>query len=373
MRIAIDAKWFFNGNPSGKVVVYNLINEIVKLDNKHELVIILDKRDKKKLFPFKTKQVELVYVWSRINLISNLFICPFKLLGKKIDIGLFQYFAPPICNFKTVVFILDVIFERSPQFFTWQERLYFKPMKYLASKANAIATISESEAQKITSFGYKSKFSKIGVVTLGVDEKYKPYNNHPKKYLEFVKQKYQLPQNYILYLGRLNTRKNIHTLIKAFSLIKDEKINMVLAGTYDWKMFDVPTLLKEFGIENRVVLTGFVNDEDVSAIYAMAKIFCYISFDEGFGIPPLEAMASGVAVVVSKINVLEEVCGEVGYYVNPNEANSISLTIDEILVDMNNEKQYIKKINIGLERSNMFNWKTSAIKMIDFLEQVQAN
>jgi len=367
MRIGIDAKWFFNGNASGRVVVRNLLEKLIELNKENEIYVILNKKDIKEIFPFQKNNVKLIYVWGGVNLLSNIFVIPFVLLRYKLDVCIFQYFAPLFGKYKKIVFIHDIIFKTNPEYFTLKERIYFSPMKFLAKYSDGIVTVSESEKERIIKQKFLGKKTRIQVVYNGVDKKFKPKEYLNKKDLEQLMVKYNLPERFLLYVGRLNERKNILNLLKAINILNDKKIKLVLCGNYNWKMFNLPQMINELGLGERIILLGYVNDEELPLLYSLASVFCFVSYEEGFGLPPLEAMASGIPVVISNINSLIEVCGEAGYYCNPNDPKDIAEKIDMVLT---NKELRELKIRNGLERSKNFNWEKSAKILLQFLEQV---
>jgi glycosyltransferase involved in cell wall biosynthesis len=281
-----------------------------------------------------------------------------------LNICVFQYNSPFLSSCKRIVFIYDVIFKTSPQFFTIWERLYFYPIKFLSKRAEKVCTISESEKKRIANLKFSS-INKIDVVYCGVSNQYVPKSQLNPVFLQSTKEKYKLPQNYILYVGRLNERKNISNLLIGFSLIKNKSISLVLGGTYDWKMFNIYKKVKDLLLEDRVVLTGFIDDAYLPAVYSLAKIFCYVSYDEGFGLPPLEAMASGIPVVVGNTGSLPEICGEAGNYVDPHNPRDIADMIDKILDE---HDIYKKKKEIGLEIAERFTWQKSAETLFRCIE-----
>jgi len=367
MRIGIDAKWFFNGNPSGRVVVKNLLEKLIELNTDNEIYVILNKKDIKEPFPFQKNKIKLIYVWGGVNLLSNIIIVPFVLLRYKLDVCVFQYFAPLFGKYKKIVFIHDIIFKTNPEYFTLKERIYFSPMKFLAKHSDGIVTVSESEKKRIIKHKFLGNKTRIQVVHNGVDKKFKPKEYLNPKDLEQLKVKYNLPERFLLYVGRLNERKNILNLLKAVRILNDKEIKLVLCGNYDWKMFNLPQMINELDLGKRVTLLGYVNDEELPLLYSLASIFCYVSYEEGFGLPPLEAMASGIPVVVSNINSLIEVCGDTGYYCNPNDPKDIAEIIDMVLT---NKELRELKIRNGLERSKNFNWENSTKTLLQFFEQV---
>lgn len=356
MKIGIDAKWFYTGNPSGRVVVRNLIKHLVELETGHDLYLFLNHREKDNIFPYTNSRVHLIYVWAGNNQLSNLFILPILASRLKLDVVVYQYFSPLWSHAKRIAFIHDIIFITHPKFFTLTERVYLNSMRVLGRLAHRICTVSENERKRIEHCGLSS-FEKIDVVHNGVNEIYRPLILHDVNRVAEVKSKYALPREFLLYVGRLNERKNIRNLLRAIPLLKTTSIPLVMVGTYDWKMFDLEEEINRLDIADRVIRTGYVADEDLPVLFALAKIFCFISFEEGFGLPALEAMASGVPVVVANTSSLPEVCGEAGNYADPHDPDSIATVIGQLLDDC--ELFEVKRM-LGLERAALFTWRKSA-------------
>ncbi|HEU4470466.1 MAG TPA: glycosyltransferase family 1 protein [Flavisolibacter sp.] len=365
MRIGIDAKWFFKGNPSGKVVVRNLVRELLAADKVNEYFIFLRKEDRGQEFPYQLPNVRLVYIWGGNNLLSNALVTPFYARRYRIDVFLYQYFGPLFKFSKVVTLIHDVIFESHPEYFSFKERLYFRPMRFLARKADRIVTISQNERNRLIRYRYGSAGS-IEAVHLGVSDRFRAAELSPSEQ-ERVRKKYGLPPDFVLYVGRLNLRKNIHHLIEAFSHMNGSELKLVLAGSYDWKMFDVPQYINKLGLSEKVHLAGFVDDMDLPVIYQMACIFCFVSYEEGFGLPPLEAMASGTPVVVAHKGSLPEVCGEAGVYVDPDQPEQIAAAIRELERDAG---LLARKKEMVLDRSADFTWRQTAEKYLDVFNSV---
>ncbi len=368
MKIGIDAKWFFNGNPSGSEVVRNLVKELIKMDNKNYYYIFLDKKDKHLLFPYKSDKIKIIYVWAGINAISNIFVLPMVAWQYNIDVFLLQYFTPFISNFKKIVYVHDAIFKSHPQYFSFLEKLYFLPIKLLSYFADIVITVSNSEKKRLIKYSFAKDPSKIKVVYNGFNKKFRPLNEIKEGVVSKTKKKFGLPDKYLLYVGRLNERKNILNLLKSVQRLKDIEIKIVLVGKYDWKMFDLPRKIKELNIIKRVLLLDYVDDEYLPALYSLATIFCYVSLQEGFGLPPLEAMASGVPIVISNTSSLPEICGEAGTYCNPNDPQDIAEKIDILLSD---DILYEKKKEIGLSVSKPFDWSQSAKKILEIFDSVK--
>jgi glycosyltransferase involved in cell wall biosynthesis len=368
MRIGIDAKWFFSGNPSGRVVTRNIIEHILRKYPQNDYYIFLKKHEINNAFPYSAANIHLVYIWGRINLISNYVFLPLKALFLKLDVCLFQSFCPPISPYKKVTFIFDVIFKTNPEYFTFWERTYFIPMIWSAKASSRVITISQSEKKRISDLKI-CPAEKISVIHMGVDRAFKPLEQQSAEAAEEVIRKYCLPDRYLLYVGRLNQRKNIGNLLKSVPLLKDKRIKLVLAGAEDWKMFNVQNSIQDLNITERVQCTGFVNNDHLPFLYSLATIFCYVSFDEAFGLPPLESMASGVPVIVANTGSLPEVCGNAGVFIDPHNPQDIADKIDLLLE--NNDLYKAKKAE-GQQRATMFTWENSADLLIKYLLETAA-
>lgn len=367
MRIGIDAKWYFNGHPSGKRITENLVSVLLKSNLKHEIILYLDCRYKNVQIQNNNPKIQFVYIWSGNNLLSNIFVLPFYAYRNRVDILISFNFSPLAGTYKRITWILDAIFKSHPEYFTFKERLYFSWIKPLALMADHICTISFSEKKRMLQYGFSTLDKKIDVIHLGIEEKFKVKKKHNLDYLIKVQNKYHLPERFLLYVGRLNQRKNLHNLLRAFALLPSKDIPLVLAGSPDWKMFDIKNTLAELNLTGHVICTGFVEDDDLPALYSLATLFCYVSYEEGFGLPPLESMASGVPVVVSNTSSLPEVCGDAAEYVNPYEPADIARGITKLITD---ESRYRYLVEIGLRRTLEFQWENTTKELINLAVRV---
>jgi len=366
MKIGIDAKWFFVGNPSGRVVIRNLLENLIRINSKHELFIILNKNQRTKSFPFHNSKVKLIYLWGNNNLLSNIFVVPFVLYKYKLDICLFQYFSPLFANFKRISFIHDVIFKSNPKYFTLIQKMYLYPMKYLSKKSDGIVTVSRYQKTQIQYYGFNGNNIPVGIVYNGVNSAFMPRHFHRKESLDELISKYNLPDKFLLYVGRINERKNIINLLNALNYLKNKSIILVICGKQEGKSYDIYEKINEMKLTNRVLVLGHIDDTELPLLYSLASVFCYISYIEGFGLPPLEALASGIPVVVSDTEIFHEVYGNAGVYCDPNEPLNIAEKIDYLL---DSKEIQNSKIELGLQISKSFSWDKSARTLIQFLEK----
>ena len=370
MRIGIDAKWYFDGPPSGRRVVRNLVDHLLKMDFENEYVIFLRRGDKNTDFPpGKRSRVNLCYVWAGNNLLSNVFFLPYYASRYRLDAILYQNFISPFGRAKKIVYNHDVKFLSNPEYYTLLERLYFSPMKWLTRISDAVITVSESEKEGLLKNGFAKVPEMIRVIHHGVEINFRPRERWDPLELERVRHKFNLPEKYLLFVGRLNLIKNIDNLLKAIAMLKDKGIPLVIVGADSWKNSNYKLVIEELGIQDRIQFTGAV-DQDLDAIYAMASVFCFPSFAESFGMPPLEAMASGIPVVVSNTTSLPEVCGAAGTYIHPNQPGEIASAIDNLLTDVH---LYEQKKGLGLEQAKKFTWEGTAKAVLDCIRSSLRN
>lgn len=247
---------------------------------------------------------------------------------------------------KKVVTIHDLIFERFPEYYTWIDRkIHFWKFKKAAVSADKIIAISEQTKQDIINF-LKAPESKIEVVYQGCHESFK--EKQSEEILNQIKEKFNLPEKFLLNVGTIEPRKNLLNVVKA---LKDSKIPLVVVGTKKPKYFK----LVEREIEKSKIEVQFlsgVSMEELAGIYKLAEIFIYPSFFEGFGIPVIEALFSETVVITSNTSCLPEAGGPDSVYVNPENVDDIRAKIN-FLWDNDSERK--RRAEKGLQFVQKFN------------------
>jgi glycosyltransferase involved in cell wall biosynthesis len=227
-------------------------------------------------------------------------------------------------------------------------------------------TISENTKQNIMSF-YGIDSERICVIFPGFEsDRY-----HLGIKTEGLKKKYALTE-YLLYAGNLLPHKNLQRLLRAFSLIAMQfPYKLVIAGFRDPRYY--PALVAEaqvLRVSEKVLFLNYVPADELPAFYAGAEAFVFPSLYEGFGLPPLEAMACGCPVVTSNVSSLPEVCGDAAYYVNPYDIENIAEGIHKVLTDKFLRRSLIEK---GLERAKLFSWEKSAKEHLKVFEEISSS
>lgn len=275
----------------------------------------------------------------------------------------FNYFIPKNIKSKTVVTIYDMVYKLYPEtMYKANYDLLNKNTQRSGRDADIILTISENSKKEIAEL-INIPLEKIRIAYPATDSSiFYPRKDESCKSL--LQAKYKIEGDYILYLGTLEPRKNINTLIKAFELvsIKNSDIKLVLAGGKGWKYDEIYSLVQELKLEDRVTFTGYIEEEDIPILYSNAIMFVFPSIYEGFGMPPLEAMACGTPVIVSNSSSLPEVVGDSGVLVDPRDSEHIACEIERLIHDKNLRKDLADK---GLLQASKFSWKQSANKAMD--------
>lgn len=281
--------------------------------------------------------------------------------GKKSDIThFFNYIVPPGVKGKTVVTVHDMVYKAFPETVRGRTKLMLNiGLKKSMKRADIIVTDSEFSKSEIVKYFPQHK-NKIRVVPCGVDlRKFRPCNDENR--IAEVKRSLEITGDYFLYLGTIEPRKNLERLIKAYALFvkkvgKDAPL-LVLAGGKGWLYSGIFEKVKLLGLENKVVFTKYVPSEDMNPLMCGALSFVFPSLYEGFGMPPLEAMACGVPVLASGEASLPEVTGDCALICDAYSEKSIAGGLYRLYSDEKLRKQLSSK---GLERAKQFTWEKSA-------------
>ncbi|MCK5237093.1 MAG: glycosyltransferase family 4 protein [Deltaproteobacteria bacterium] len=267
---------------------------------------------------------------------------------------------------KTVVTVHDFSFISNPEWLPKDRANYFNKNFFKKVKAvDKVIVVSDFiKGEAVSKLGLPE--DKVEVIHHGYDRSI--FRSYDEEELLPVKRKFNLPEKFILSVGSIEPRKNLERMIEAyFSLDKEvrKEFKLVLVGFSGWRNRRVMKLLKEVGDE--VVYLGYVSDVDLGKLYNLATLFIFPTLYEGFGLPALEAMASGCPSVVSNVASLPEVCGDAVRYVEPLDVGSISDGIRDVIENESLRNNLKAK---GLKRANLFSWPESAKKHMDLFNAV---
>jgi glycosyltransferase involved in cell wall biosynthesis len=263
----------------------------------------------------------------------------------------------------TVVTLHDLIPLRHPETEKFSARVYWNiQIPIAARKSSFIITDSEHARQEIIA-DFKVPPERIKAVMLGFNPAM--LEVRAPAAAAAVREKYGLLQEYILYVGTIQPRKNIDTLIEAYASLRSRRADMptlVIVGRKGWLYDTLFARIAELGLTEEIRFTGFVPDDDLPYIYDGARLFAYLSFFEGFGLPPLEAMACGIPVISSNTTSLPEVVADAGITVPPDDTDAVAAAIARLLDD----PQYAALLGKrGRERAELFSWDAAATETLE--------
>lgn len=266
------------------------------------------------------------------------------------------YMAPLRLRCPLVLSIHDVSYKVYPQFFSPRVRLLLALLVGPGiRRAARVVTISESSKRDIIRF-YGVRPEKIVVTPLAAGSQYMP---QPADEVARVLRAHNLSGRYVLAVGNKQPRKNLSRLVRAFSTIALEMpdVILVIVGQSGWQGSEVEQTVNSLGLNTRVRFTGFVPDVDLPTLYSGADVFCYPSLYEGFGLPPLEAMACGAPTITSNTSSLPEVVGDAALTVDPLSVEQLVGALRSLLADSTKRQEYGRR---ALQQAALFSWDRTA-------------
>lgn len=260
-------------------------------------------------------------------------------------------------NINVIITIHDLIPFLFPELCKGDKKKYFDSLVEKIKRVNIIITVSEYSKRDIIKY-LKVDPQKIRIVSPGIE--LKDYERVKDNEIKKVKEKYNLPKKFILFLGALEPKKNIVNIIKGFERANLKNIKLVIAGGKGWKYEEIFETYKNSPYKKNIQMLDYIAEEDKIALYKGAELFIFPSLYEGFGMPVLEAMASGIPVITSNISSLPEVAGEAAILVNPYDIVEIAKAIENVIKNDKLKKEMIEK---GLKQARKFTWENSVKKL----------
>ena len=380
MNICIDSRTIYKRNTGFGYYAFYLIRHILQSGCNDHISLILHKNVATLFFiPLCTKHhVILTAVDYRNRILRDAWenlVLP--IIFKKHNINIFHSltFHMPVLrigNIKQVVTIHDLVVFKMPEIYPKYYTIYWRfIIKRSLKRSSKIIAISEATKQDIIDL-FNIKEDKIHVIYHGIDlKKFRP--KEETNGVRTILKKYGLKRPYIMALGLSDLRKNGERILKSYSkIIKDKTkdVSLAICGILRKKNRVLFDQIKEHGLSDRVVMTGFVEDEDLPILYRAADLFVFPSLYEGFGFPIIEAMACGTPVITSNVSSMPEVAGDAALLVDPYDVDAIAKAIHRVLTDNSLRETLVKE---GLERVKQFSWQKCAEETIKVYESFTPN
>jgi len=367
MRVAIDARKLHDFGIG--TYIRNLLRHLARIDGTTEYVLLCAPADMH-VPPTLGPNFRAVLEPSPNYSLREQWHVPLVLWREKPDVyHAPHYVLPAAVMSPSVVTIHDCIHLMFPQYLPNRRAyLYARAVMWAAARrADAILTVSEASKRDILRF-FDVKPEKVVVVHNGIDERF--WTPPAEEDVARVRERYQLGHGFVLYAGNIKPHKNLVRVIEAFDEIRRgdfEELKLLIIGDEISKMPALRRAVHQHHLHKHVRFLGYVSDETLAILYRLAAAFVFPSIYEGFGLPPLEAMASGTPVVTSNVSSLPEVTGDAAVLVNPHDTGSIVAGVRRVLSDPAFADQLRQK---GLVRAREFSWERSVAKTRDLYERV---
>jgi glycosyltransferase involved in cell wall biosynthesis len=370
MRIAIDARKLRDYGIG--TYVRNLLRQLARQDTVNEYVVLcreVDCDSVEELGP----RFRPVVVTAGAYSIAEQFALPIDLRRESAE--LFHaphYVLPPLTRCRSVVTIHDCIHLRFPQYLP--SRLgyaYARAQMWTAThQAARVITVSEASKRDILRYFHVPE-SRIEVIYNAIDDRF--WQQPAADEIARVRERYRLDNPFVLYAGNIKPHKNLERLIEAFHILRQDPamkdVQLLIIGDEISKYATLRRAVHRHKLHKHVRFFGFVSDQTLAALYRLADAFVFPSLYEGFGLPPLEAMASGTPVITSNVSSLPEVVGDAALMIDPYEPAAIADAMQRVLTDAALRADLSRR---GLARAREFSWERSIARVREIYAEVMA-
>jgi glycosyltransferase involved in cell wall biosynthesis len=356
VRIGIDARKLHDFGIG--TYIRNLLRQLARMDRQTEFVILCRPDDRATLATLGENFRTVTETAGNYSVMEQVAV-PLALMREKVT--LFHaphYVLPPLVRCTSVVTIHDCIHLMFPQYLPSRfAYLYARTsIRLAARRATRVMTVSESSKRDILRF-VDTEPDKIDVIYNAYDERFAI--DPREEDVVRVRERYQLESEFVLYAGNVKPHKNLERLIEAFHLVRRrglDHLKLVLIGDEISKYTALRRAVHHYQLHKYVRFLGYLPEQTLAVMYRLAGVFVFPSLYEGFGLPPLEAMASGTPVVTSNVSSLPEVAGDAAVLVDPYDPQAIADGIFQVLTDERLRRDLRRK---GVARAGMFSWEQS--------------
>ena len=367
MRVAIDARKLHDFGIG--TYIRNLLRHLARIDRENEYVLLCQEPDMAVAATLGENFRAVLEPSDNYSMAEQIHV-PWVLMREKPDVYHAPHYVLPVAiRSRSVVTIHDCIHLMFPQYLPNRAAYAYArgAMWSAARRSDRILTVSEASKRDILHF-FNVPPDKISVVYNAIDERI--WEEPAPEDIERVRERFQLDQRFVLYAGTIKPHKNLVRLIEAFAELRKgefEELKLLIIGDEISKLPALRRAVHRSKLHKHVRFLGFLPDETLAALYRLASVFVFPSLYEGFGLPPLEAMASGTPVVTSNVSSLPEVAGDAAVLVDPYDVGSIVEGMRRVLSDPTLADELRRK---GLIRARDFSWERSVARTHDIYRLV---
>ena len=360
LRIAIDAHSVGVGLGGNESYASNLIEALAEIDSQNQYTLYVTKRAAVERYSNRWANFSVRRTAPHSPVIRIPLTLSVELRRRPVDVLHVQYTAPPLTPCPIVSTIHDLAFEHLPETFKRRSWMQLRlTVRSTAKRAAQIITLSDHSKRDIVET-YGISPDRISVTPAAAPSSFKPVFDQNE--LQRVRQTYGIEGDYILSVGAIQPRKNLARLVAAYSRLRDahpqgKLPTLVIVGKRAWLYGETLRTIEELELTSSVILTGYVPESDLPALYSGAICFAYLSYFEGFGLPLVEAMKCGTPVIAGNRTSSPEVVGNAGMLVDPFEIDDIAAAIERVIFDSDFRSGLKIK---GLERARLFDWRETA-------------
>ncbi|HJU56686.1 MAG TPA: glycosyltransferase family 1 protein [Pyrinomonadaceae bacterium] len=360
LHIAIDAHSVGTGLAGNESYITNLIEALADLDTVNRYTLYVTKREAVERFENRWPHVTVRRTWPHTPLVRIPLTLAAELRRRPVDLLHVQYTAPPLAPCPVVATIHDLSFEHLPETFKRRSRAQLRLTVRRTARSAAQVIVPSEHTRRDICETYNLAHERVTVTPLAAPAHFAPV--HDEAEIRRVRELYRLEGDYVLTVGSIQPRKNLAHLIRAYAGLRRARPQanlpkLVLVGKRAWLYGETLRAIEENGLGDLTVMTGYVSEKDLPALYAGALCFVYPSYFEGFGLPPLEAMQCGAPVVVGNRTSLPEVVGRAGLLVDPFDESALASAVAS-LIDDSDLRARLRAA--GLERARQFTWRETA-------------
>ena len=369
MRFGISADFLHRPGNGWQTYMAELLPAMLAIDGCNEYHVFVSRSLDERQFPFLKQPNLITHVAPDAAWIRLPFSLPWLAYKHRLDLLHVQHAGPPCSSCPLVTTIHDLSFELRPDLFTPTFRFRLAVgTRITARRAASIITISEATKRDVIET-YRVPEGRITTIHLACGKAFRPVSDDRE--IERVRSAYRTSPSYILFVGEIHPRKNVHRLIEAYGMLRRDygiQHKLVIAGAH-WRSNRVLEAANHEDVRGGIEFTGYVASRDLPALYSGAAMFAFLSEFEGFGLAMLEAMSCGLPVLISKNAALCEIAGPACVSVDPNNTDEVALAMYRIL----NERGLRHRLAAAaLERARAFSWEQVARRTLEIYRQAVA-